>query len=111
MFLCFRISDTSLLLQALVARSRNKSRFLREQKAEWDRLSEEARLRADMAAQLAAVQERETQVRQDVEEAHGMFEDLLARSKLDEEEIARLRNERDELLQRNVAANEKAARS
>ena len=60
MFLCFRISDTSLLpLQALVARSRNKSRFLREQKAEWDRLSEEARLRADMAAQLAATEERE----------------------------------------------------
>ena len=51
MFLCFHISDTSLLpLQTLVARSQNKSRFLREQKAEWDRLSEEARLRVDMAA-------------------------------------------------------------
>ena len=37
-----------------------------------------------------------------------MFEDLSARSKLDEDEIARLRKERDELLQRNVAANEKA---
>ena len=37
-----------------------------------------------------------------------MFEDLSARSKLDEEEIARLRKERDELLQRNAAANEKA---
>ena len=37
-----------------------------------------------------------------------MFEDLSARSKLDEEEIARLRKERDELLQRNVVANEKA---
>ena len=60
MFLCFRISNTSLLpLQTLVAHSRNKPRFLREQKAEWDRLSEEARLRADMAAQLAAAQERE----------------------------------------------------
>ena len=54
MFLCFRISDTSLLpLQVLVARSQNKSQFLREQKAEWDRLFEEAWLRADMAAQLA----------------------------------------------------------
>ena len=37
-----------------------------------------------------------------------MFEDLSARSKLDGEEIARLQKERDELLQRNVAANEKA---
>ena len=60
MFLCFRISGTSLLpLQVLVARSRNKSQFLREQKAEWDRLSEEAQLRADMAAQLATIQEQE----------------------------------------------------
>ena len=109
MFLCFRISDSSPLpLQVLVARSWNKSQFLREQKAEWDRLSEEARLRADMAAQLAAAQERETQARQDVEEAHGMFEDLSARSKLDGEEIARLKKERDELLHRNAAANEKA---
>ena len=64
MFLCFRISDTSLLpLQALVAHSRNKFQFLHEQKAEWDRLSEEAQLRADMAAQVAAAQERETQAR------------------------------------------------
>ena len=38
-----------------------------------------------------------------------MFEDLSARSKLDEEEIARLRKERDELLQRNATANEKAS--
>ena len=37
-----------------------------------------------------------------------MFEDLLVRSKLDGEEIARLQKERDELLQRNAAANEKA---
>ena len=38
-----------------------------------------------------------------------MFEDLSARSKLDGEEIARLKKERDELLQRNAAANEKAS--
>ena len=75
---------------------------------EWDHLSEEARLRADMAAQLAAAQEREAQASQDAEEAHGMFEDLSARSKLDGEEITRLRKERDELLQRNATANEKA---
>ena len=37
-----------------------------------------------------------------------MFEDLSARTKLDEEEIARLRKERDELLQKNVAASKKA---
>ena len=37
-----------------------------------------------------------------------MFEDLSARSKLDEEEIARLRKERDELLQRKAASDEKA---
>ena len=47
-------------------------------------------------------------MREDAEEAHGMFEDLSVRSKLDEEEIARLRKERDELLQRNAVANEKA---
>ena len=51
-----------------------------------------------MAAQLAAAQEREAQAHQDAEEAHGMFEDLSARSKLDGEEIARLQKERDELL-------------
>ena len=99
MFLCFRFSDTGLLpLQILVARSQKKSQFLREQKAERDRLFEEARLRADMAAQLATAQEREAQARQDAEEAHGMFEDLAARSKLEGEEIARLQKERDELL-------------
>ena len=38
-----------------------------------------------------------------------MFEDLSARSKLDGEEIARLQKERDELLQRNAAVNEKAS--
>jgi hypothetical protein len=71
-FVGSRISDISFLLQILVARSRKKSQFLREQKAERDRLSEEARLRANMAAQLAIVQEREAQARQDAEEAHGM---------------------------------------
>ena len=62
-----------------------------------------------MAAQLAAAQEREAQAREDAEEAHGMFEDLSARSKLDGEEIARLKKERDELLERNATANEKAS--
>jgi len=39
-----------------------------------------------------------------------MFEDLLARTKLDEEEIARLRKERDELLQKNAVASEWASK-
>jgi len=49
-----------------------------------------ARLRGDVGAQLAAVQQREAEARRDVEEAHGMFGDLSARVKLDEEEAARL---------------------
>ena len=36
-----------------------------------------------------------------------MFEDLSARTKLDEAEIARLRKERDELLQKNAMASER----
>ena len=51
-----------------------------------------------MSAQLAVVQRREAEARRDVEEFHAMFEDLSARMKLDEEEIARLRKERDVLL-------------
>ena len=48
-------------------------------------------------------------MRRDVEEFHAMFEDLSARMKLDEEEIARLRKEQDELLQKNAAASERAS--
>ena len=62
-----------------------------------------------MSAQLAIVQRREAEARRDVEEFHAMFEDLLARTKLDEEEIARLRKERDELLHKNAVASEKAS--
>ena len=65
--------------QCLVAHSRNKSQFLHEQKVEWDRLTEEARLLGDIGAQLAAVQQREAEAHRDAEEAHGMFEDLSAR--------------------------------
>ena len=57
---------------------------------EWDRLTEEARLRGDVSAQLAVVQRREAKACCDVEEFHAMFEDLSVRTKLDEEEIARL---------------------
>ena len=43
-----------------------------------------------MSAQLAVAQQREAEACWDAEEFHGMFEDLSARAKLDEEEIARL---------------------
>ena len=61
-----------------------------------------------MSAQLAVVQQQEAEARRDMEEFHAMFEDLSARTKLDEAEIARLRKERDELLQKNAAASERA---
>ena len=61
-----------------------------------------------MGAQLAAAQQREAEARRDVEEAHGMFEDLSVRVKLDEEDAARLRKERDELLQKDAMASERA---
>ena len=51
-----------------------------------------------MGAQLAAAQQREAEARQDVEEFHGMFEDLSVQVKVDEEATAGLRKERDELL-------------
>ena len=88
--MCFHVFWYRSSSQNIVARSRDKSRFLREQKAEWDYLIEVARLRGDVGAQLAAVQQREAEARRDVEEAHGMFGDLSARVKLDEEEAARL---------------------
>ena len=57
---------------------------------EWDRLTEEAWLRGDVGAQLAAAQQREAEACRDAEEIHGMFEDLSRRVKLDEEAIGRL---------------------
>ena len=61
-----------------------------------------------MSAQLAVIQQQEAEACCDVEEFHAMFEDLSTRTKLDEEEIARLRMERDELLQKNAVASERA---
>ena len=55
--------------------------MLREQKVEWDRLTEEARLHRDLSTQLAVAQQREAEARRDVEEIQGMFEDLLVRVK------------------------------
>ena len=51
-----------------------------------------------MAAQLAAAQQREGEARRDMEEIHGMFEDLSVRVKLDEEVATRVQKEWDELL-------------
>ena len=51
-----------------------------------------------MGTQLAAAQQREAEARRDTEEFHGMFEDLSARVKLDEEEASRIRKEQDKLL-------------
>ena len=76
--------------------------------AEWDRLTEEARLRGDVGAQLAAAQQREADARRDTEEFHGMFEDLSARVKVDKEVATRLRKEWDELLQKDAMAHEQA---
>ncbi|XP_066348016.1 uncharacterized protein [Miscanthus floridulus] len=61
-----------------------------------------------MAAQLAATQEQEAEVCRDAEEIHGMFEDLKARSKLEEEEAARILKERDELLEKDAQASRRA---
>ncbi|XP_066373630.1 uncharacterized protein [Miscanthus floridulus] len=80
------------------------------QKAKWDRLFEEAQLRADMAAQLAAAQEREAKARRDAEEIHGMFTDLSARVKLEEEEAARIMKERDELLEKDAQASKRVVK-
>jgi len=62
-----------------------------------------------MAAQLAAAQEWEAEARQDTEDIHGMFTDLSAKVKLEEEEAARILKERDELLEKNAQASKRAA--
>ena len=45
--------------------------------------------------QLAVAQQREAEARWDTEEIHGMFTDLSARMKLDEEEAAKILKERE----------------
>ena len=72
---------------------------------EWDRLTEEAWLRGDVRAQLAATQQREAEARQDAEEIHGMFQDLSARVQQEEEAATRVRKEQDELLQKDAEAS------
>ena len=53
MYLCVL---TLIFFQSLIARSREKSWFLREQKEKWDRLTKEARLHGDVITQLTVVQ-------------------------------------------------------
>ena len=65
---------------------------------EWDHLTEEAWLHKDVSAQLAVAQQREVKARRDMEEVHGMFQDLLTRVQRDEEVAATVRKERDELV-------------
>ena len=60
-----------------------------------------------MAAQLAAAQEREAKACQDAEEIHGMFADLSAKVKLEEEEAARILKERDKLLEKDAQASKR----
>jgi len=64
-----------------------------------------------MAAQLVAAKEREAEACLDAEEIHGMFEDLKVRSKLEEEEAARILKERDELLEKDAQASRRAIES
>ena len=61
-----------------------------------------------MGAQLAAAQQREAEARRDAEEVHGMFEDLSARVKLDEEAATRIQKEQDKLLRKDAEASQRA---
>ena len=51
-----------------------------------------------MSAQLAAAQQREAEAHHDAEEVHGMFQDLSARVRQDEEAVAKVQKEQDKLL-------------
>ena len=93
---------TIISLQSLIAHSRGKSWFLREQKETWDHLVEEAQLCGEVTAQLVAAQQRVAELtplaeevdslwsqvveaRQDADKAKKAFEALSARSQRDNE--------------------------
>jgi len=116
MYLCVL---TLIFFQSLIAHSREKSQFVREQKEKWDRLAEEARLHGDVSTQLAVTQQRvaeltplakekasvllrEAKARRDAEDAEKSFEELSERARQGEEEAARVWKEWDELLQRDA---------
>ncbi|XP_066323426.1 uncharacterized protein [Miscanthus floridulus] len=88
-------------------------------KETWDHLIEEARLHREVSAQLVAAQQRVVELtllgeevdslqsrvakaRRDADEAEKAFEALSARSQRDEEEAAKVRKERDKLLQKDT---------
>ena len=106
---------TIIFFQSLIARSWEKSRFLREQKENWDRLIKEARLCEEVTAQLVVAQQRVAELTPLAEEAASLrlreaeacwheeetkkaFEAQSARARQDEEEVSRVRREQDELL-------------
>ena len=117
----FRIL-TIVSFQSLIARSRGKSRFLREQKETWDHLVEEVQLRGEVIAQLIVAQQRVVELtplaeeaanlrsrmvetHRDANEAEKVFEALSARSWKENEEATRVSNEWDELLQKDYEAH------
>ena len=61
-----------------------------------------------MGAQLAAAQQQEAEAHWDAEDIHVMYEDLSARVKLDEEEAAQIKKERDKLVRKDVEASKRA---
>ena len=108
----FLFSDHRLF-QSLIARSREKSRFLHEHKEDWDRLINEAWLHRDVTTQLRQrvadltplvveannLRRWAAEACQDAEDAKKSFDELSKRAWRDEEEAARVWKERDELLQ------------
>ena len=69
MYLCVL---TLIFFQSLIARSREKSWFLREQKEKWDHITKEAWLHGDVRAQLAAAQQRVAELTPLAEEADNL---------------------------------------
>ena len=61
-----------IFFQSLIAHSQEKSWFLHEQKVSWDRLIEEGRLREEVTTQLAATQQRVSELTPLAEEAASL---------------------------------------
>ena len=110
---------TIVSLQSLIAHSRGKSLFHYQQKETRDRLVKDARLRREVTAQVIAAQQRVVELTPLTKEANSLwlrvveahrhadkaeraFKALSVRSWRDNEEAAKVRKERDELLQMDV---------
>ena len=61
---------------------------------------------APLAKEAAGLRQREAKAHRDVEDAEKAFQDLSVRARQDEEEAARVRKDRDELLQKDVEARQ-----